>query len=212
MNADYATIGNEDVMMPMLSLTSGSTKYPTKPMYADFTGLFSITPGGSFTLKAGIAATNAVLEMRGGSIIADDHTKRYAFRGLAGVSTWMHQKWTPFLYLGVPDGDEFWTDASKNSMVVVGEKGILAPGVVDYDGGRRGCIKFSYHAYLTDLVFRDGAELQVALHDDGASSYVDLTETTSSGSYLGVTLAGALSVTTASSSTTRGSFLAGLPM
>ena len=197
MNADYATIGNEDVMMPMLSLTSGSTKYPTKPMYADFTGLFSITPGGSFTLKAGIAATNAVLEMRGGSIIADDHTKRYAFRGLAGVSTWMHQKWTPFLYLGVPDGDEFWTDASKNSMVVVGEKGILAPGVVDYDGGRRGCIKFSYHAYLTDLVFRDGAELQVALHDDGASSYVDLTETTSSGSYLGVTLAGALSVTTA---------------
>ena len=196
MNADYATIGNEDVMKPILSLTSGSTKYPTKPMYADFTGLFSMTRGGTFTLKAGIAATNAVLEMRGGSIIADDHTKRYAFRGLAGVSTWAHQKWYPFLYLGVPDGDEFWTDATKKGMVVVGEKGILAPGVVDYDGGRRGCIKFSYHAYLTDLVFRDGAELQVALHDDGTSSYVDLTETSSAGSYLGVTLAGTISVAT----------------
>lgn len=194
MNADYATIGNEDVMKPMLSLTSGSTKYPTKPMYADFTGLFSMTRGGSFTLKAGIAATNAVLEMRGGALTAADHNIRLAFRGLAGVSTWTHQKWTPFLYLGVPDGDEFWTDASKNAMVVVGEKGILAPGVVDYDGGRRGCIKFSYHAYLTDLVFRDGAELQVALHDDGTSSYVDLTETSSAGSYIDVTLAGKLSV------------------
>ena len=80
-------------------------------------------------------------------------------------------------------------------MVVVGDKGVLAPGIVDYDGGRRGCIKFSYNAYLTDLVFRDGAELQVALHDDGTSSCVDLTETTSAGSYLGVTLAGTISVT-----------------
>ena len=79
-------------------------------------------------------------------------------------------------------------------MVVVGDKGVLAPGIVDYDGGRRGCIKFSYHAYLTDLVFRDGAKLQVALHDDGTSSYVDLTETTSAGSYIDVTLAGKLSV------------------
>ena len=194
MNADYATIGNEDVMKPILSLTSGTTKYPTKPMYADFTGLFSMTRGGTFTLKAGIAATNAVLEMRGGSLIADDHTKRYAFRGLAGVSTWTHQKWYPFLYLGVPDGDEYWTDTTKKAMVVVGDKGVLAPGVVGYDGGRRGCIKFSYNAYLTDLVFRDGGELQVALHDDGTASYVDLTETSSAGSYIDVTLAGKLSV------------------
>lgn len=196
MNADYATIGNEDVMKPILSLTSGTTKYPTKPMYADFTGLFSMTRGGTFTLKAGIAATNAVLEMRGGSLIADDHTKRYAFRGLAGVSTWTHLKWNPFLYLGVPDGDEYWTDTTKKAMVVVGDKGVLAPGVVGYDGGRRGCIVLSYHAYLTDLVFRDGAELQVALHDDGTSSYVDLTETSSAGSYIDVTLAGTISVAT----------------
>ena len=193
MNADYATIGNENVMKPMLSLTSGGTKCPTKPMYADFTGLFSMTRGGSFTLKAGIAATNAVLEMRGGSINADDNTKRYAFRGLAGVSTWYNQKQNPFLYLGVPYGDDYWTDTSKNAMVVVGNKGILAPGVVDYDGERRGAIKISYHDWLHSVVFRDDAELRVALHDDGTSSYVDLSGTEKT-AYIDVTLAGKLSV------------------
>ena len=197
LQTDYATSGNTEPTKPMLALNASGPGYPSRANYADFTGLFSMIPGGAFTLKGGVAATNAVLEMRGGTLSAADHNIRLAYRGLAGVSTWTHQKQTPFLYLGVPDGDEFWTDATKKGMVVVGDKGILAPGVVDYDGGRRGCIKFSYHAYLTDLVFRDGAELQVALHDDGASSYVDLTETTSSGSYLGVTLAGALSVTTA---------------
>ena len=190
-----ATAADTDVMNPMLAFSSSNGKYPTKPTFADFTGLFSMIPGNTFTLKNGIAATNAVLEMRGGSLYPGDHNIRLAYRGLAGVSTWTHQKWTPFLYLGVPNGDDYWTNTTKKAMVVVGEKGILAPGVVDYDGGRRGCIKFSYHAYLTDLVFRDGAELQVALHDDGTSSYVDLTETTSAGSHIGVTLAGTISVT-----------------
>ena len=198
LQTDYATSGNTEPTKPMLALNASGPGYPSRANYADFTGLFSMVPGQTFKLKNGIAAKNAVLEMRGGTLLsAADNNIRLAYRGLAGVSTWTHQKQTPFLYLGVPDGDEFWTDATKKGMVVVGDKGILAPGVVDYDGGRRGCIKFSYHAYLTDLVFRDGAELQVALHDDGTSSYVDLTETTSSGSYLGVTLAGTLSVTTA---------------
>lgn len=194
LQTDYATSGNADATKPMLALNASGPGYPSRANYADFTGLFSMIPGGTFTLKGGVAATNAVLEMRGGTLIAADHNIRLAYRGLAGVSTWTHQKWTPFLYLGVPGNDEYWTNTASNSMVVVGDKGILAPGVVDYDGGRRGCIKFSYNAYLTDLVFRDGAELQVALHDDGTSSYVDLTETTSAGSYIDVTLAGKLSV------------------
>ena len=195
LQTDYATSGNTEPTKPMLALNASGPGYPSRANYADFTGLFSMIPGGAFTLKGGVAATNAVLEMRGGTLSAADHNIRLAYRGLAGVSTWTHQKWTPFLYLGVPNGDDDWTNTTKKAMVVVGDKGILAPGVVDYDGGRRGCIKFSYHTYLTDLVFRDGAELQVALHDDGTSSYVDLTETTSAGSYIGVTLAGTISVT-----------------
>ena len=197
LHGDYATADNTDAMKPMLAYNAANAGYPADAKLAGFTGRFSMVPGQTFTLKNGIAATNAVLEMRGGTLSAADHNIRLAYRGLAGVSTWTHQKWTPFLYLGVPDGDEFWTDATKKGLVVVGDKGILAPGVVDYDGGRRGCIKFSYNTYLTDLVFRDGAELQVALHDDGTSSYVDLTETSSAGSHIGVTLAGTLSVTTA---------------
>ncbi|MBQ3806335.1 MAG: fibronectin type III domain-containing protein [Kiritimatiellae bacterium] len=196
LQTDYATSGNADATKPMLALNASGLGYPSHANYADFTGLFSMILGGTFTLKGGVAATNAVPEMRGGTLTAADHNIRLAYRGLAGVSTWTHQKWYPFLYLGVPDGDEYWTDTTKKAMVVVGDKGILAPGVVDYDGGRRGCIVLSYHAYLTDLVFRDGAELQVALHDDGTSSYVDLTETSSAGSYIDVTLAGTISVAT----------------
>lgn len=195
MHCDYATVDNTDPMKPMLAYNAADAAYPADARHDGFTGRFSMVLGKTFGLKSGIAATNAVLEMRGGTLTATDHNIRLAYRGLAGVSTWTHQKWYPFLYLGVPNDDDYWTNTTRKAMVVVGDKGILAPGVVDYDGARRGPIVLSYHDYLKELVFRDGGELHVALHADGTSSYVDLTETTSAGSYMGVTLDGALSVT-----------------
>ncbi len=193
MNADYATAGETDLMKPMLSFSSASSKYPTKQKLSDFTGVLTMLSGNNFTLDSGGITTNTILEMRGGAIAPGDNNKRFVYRGLAGVSTWYNQKQNPFLYLGIPYGDDYWTDTSKNAMVVVGNKGILAPGVVDYDGERRGAIKISYHDWLHSVVFRDDAELRVALHDDGTSSYVDLSGTEKT-AYIDVTLAGKLSV------------------
>ena len=86
----------------------------------------------------------------------------------------------------------------QEGRVVVGHGGLVKPGCIDYDGGRRGCFSIPYVTpqgtlpKLSALEFRDGARLKVTLRPDGTCSWLDASQTQSAGTFLDVTLAGDL--------------------
>lgn len=198
---DFAVDGNSDPEVGMLAhnaLNAGWNRYAT---YAAFVGTFAAPPNQNYSVSGSMRGTNAVVEMRGGAIRrTGNHGEKTLFRGVSGVGSINFQdKWNCVLWLGdlasAEDQEYFNSLAGR---VVVGHGGIVKPGCVDYDGGRRGCFSIPYVTpngdlpKLSALEFRDGAKLKVTLRPDGTCSWLDASQTQSAGTFLDVTLAGDL--------------------
>ena len=200
---DFAVDGNGDpetVMLAHNAQQEGWNRYAT---YATFVGTFAAPPNQNYSISDSMRGTNAVVEMRGGQIRrSGDHGRKSLFRGVSGVGSINYQdKWNCGLWLGdlaSAEDQEYYSTNSLAGRVVVGHGGIVKPGCIDYDGGRRGCFSIPYVTPQGDLPklraleFRDGAKLKVTLRPDGTCSWLDASQTQSAGTFLDVTLAGDL--------------------
>ncbi len=202
---DFAVDGNSDPEVGMLAHNAQNGGWNRYATYATFVGAFAAPPNKNYLISDIICGTNAVVEMRGGTIGAGANSLKAIFRGLSGVGSITFQgddsqyRWSCGLWLGemasAEDQDHF---SSLQGRVVVGHGGIVKPGCVDYDGGRRGCFSIPYVTpngtlpKLSALEFRDGAKLKVTLRPDGTCSWLDASQTQSAGTFLDVTLAGDL--------------------
>ena len=197
---DFAVDGNDDPETCMLAHNAQQMGWNCYATYANFVGTFATPPKQDYSISSSMCGTNAVVEMRGGAIRAGDHYAKVLFRGLSGVGSINFQnKWKCGLWLGDLASAEDQADfALQEGRVVVGHGGIVKPGCVDYDGGRRGCFSIPYVTpqgtlpKLSALEFRDGARLKVTLRPDGTCSWLDASQTQSAGAFLDVTLAGDL--------------------
>ena len=199
---DFAVDGNDDPEAGMLAhnahnVDGGWNCYAT---YATFVGTFATPPNQNYSVSSGMCGTNTVVEMRGGTIRAGEHYAKVLFRGLSGVgSIDFRNNWKCGLWLGdMASAEDQEYFSSLEGRVVVGHGGIVKPGCIDYDGGRRGCFSIPYVTpqgtlpKLSALEFRDGAKLKVTLRPDGTCSWLDASQTQSAGTFLDVTLAGDL--------------------
>jgi hypothetical protein len=197
---DFAVDRNDDPETGMLAHNAQNVGWNRYATYANFVGTFATPPNQNYQVSSGMCGTNAVVEMRGGTIRAGDHYVKVLFRGLSGVGSINFQdKWKCGLWLGDLASAEDQADfIVQEGRVVVGHGGIVKPGCVDYDGGRRGCFSIPYVTpqgtlpKLSELEFRDGAKLKVTLRPDGTCSWLDASQTQSAGTFLDVTLAGDL--------------------
>ena len=197
---DFAVDGNGDPETVMLAHNAQQMGWNRYATYATFVGTFAAPPNQNYSVSSSMCGTNAVVEMRGGAIRAGDHYAKVLFRGLSGVGSINFQdKWKCGLWLGDLASAEDQADfALQEGRVVVGHGGIVKPGCVDYDGGRRGCFSIPYVTpqgtlpKLSALEFRDGAKLKITLRADGTCSWLDASQTQSAGTFLDVTLAGDL--------------------
>ena len=197
---DFAVDGNGDPETVMLAHNAQQMGWNRYATYATFVGTFATPPNQNYSVSSGMCGTNAVVEMRGGAIRAGDHYAKVLFRGLSGVGSINFQdKWKCGLWLGDLASAEDQADfIVQEGRVVVGHGGLVKPGCIDYDGGRRGCFSIPYVTpqgtlpKLSALEFRDGARLKVTLRPDGTCSWLDASQTQSAGTFLDVTLAGDL--------------------
>ena len=198
---DFAVDGDSDPETGMLAHNAMNVGWNRYATYATFVGTFAAPPNKDYSVSGSMRGTNAVVEMRGGAIRrTGNHGEKSLFRGVSGVGSINFQdKWNCVLWLGdlasAEDQEYFNSLAGR---VVVGHGGIVKPGCVDYDGGRRGCFSIPYVTpqgtipKLNALEFRDGAKLNVTLRPDGTCSWLDASQTQSAGTFLDVTLAGDL--------------------
>lgn len=198
---DFAVDGNSDPEAGMLAHNAMNAGWNCYATYATFVGTFAAPPNKDYSISDSMRGTNAVVEMRGGQIRrSGDHGRKSLFRGVSGVGSINFQdKWNCVLWLGdlasAEDQEYFNSLAGR---VVVGHGGLVKPGCIDYDGGRRGCFSIPYVTpngdlpKLSALEFRDGAKLKVTLRPDGTCSWLDASQTQSAGTFLDVTLAGDL--------------------
>ena len=197
---DFAVDGDSDIETCMLAHNAQQMGWNRYATYATFVGTFAAPPNQNYSVSSSMCGTNAVVEMRGGAIRAGDHYAKVLFRGLSGVgSINFEDKWKCGLWLGdlaLAEDQEYFS--SLEGRVVVGNGGIVKPGCIDYDGGRRGCFSIPYVTpqgtlpKLSALEFRDGAKLKVTLRGDGTCSWLDASQTQKAGTFLDVTLAGDL--------------------
>ena len=200
---DFTVDGNSDPEACMLAFNADESGWNRYATYATFVGTFATPPNQNYSISDSMRGTDAVVEMRGGQIRrSGDHGRKSLFRGVAGIGSINFQdKWNCGLWLGdlasAEDQDYFSTN-SLAGRVVVGHGGLVKPGCIDYDGGRRGCFSIPYVTpqgdlpKLSALEFRDGARLKVTLRPDGTCSWLDASQTQSAGTFLDVTLAGDL--------------------
>ena len=197
---DFAVDGNSDPEVGMLAHNAQQMGWNRYATYATFVGTFAAPPNQNYSVSSSMCGTNAVVEMRGGAIRAGDHYAKVLFRGLSGVGSINFQdNWKCGLWLGDLASAEDQADfLLQEGRVVVGHGGLVKPGCIDYDGGRRGCFSIPYVTpngslpKLSALEFRDGAKLKVTLRPDGTCSWLDASQTQSAGTFLDVTLAGDL--------------------
>ena len=200
---DFAVDGNNDLETGMLAFNTQGGGWNRYATYATFVGTFAAPPNQNYSISDSMRGTNAVVEMRGGQIRrGGDHGRKSLFRGVSGVGSINFQdKWNCGLWLGdlaSAEDQEFFSTNSLAGRVIVGHGGLVKPGCIDYDGGRRGCFSIPYVTpqgtlpKLSALEFRDGARLKVTLRPDGTCSWLDASQTQSAGTFLDVTLAGDL--------------------
>ena len=210
MRADFETEGSQDMLAPMLSHEAQNSGWAYKSKYAGFTGVFSTPRGQTYYLQDSFAAPKAVLELRNSKLSSQNSDRKANFGGLAGDGEINFNynganKWNNNIWLGeMSDGDvTLVTNGTVNCSVMVGNKGVFAPGLVGYDGGRRGSIRMPYMEHASNVLMlraflmQSGGTFMASLNSDGTCGYLDATDTKTAGKYLSVSLDGALSVTTA---------------
>ena len=210
MRANFATEGVDDMLTPMLSHDAVNSGWAYQSKYEGFTGVFSALKGAEYYLQGSFTAPKVVLELRASKLTSQANGNKANFGGLAGDGEidfrWNGTaKWNNNVWLGEMSEDDaaLVSAGTVNCSVMVGNKGVFAPGLVGYDGGRRGSIRMPYmeHAFnvlvLRAFLMQSGGTFVASLNADGTCGYLDATETKVADKYLSVTLDGTLSVTTA---------------
>ena len=207
---DFATDGVDDPLMPMLSHEAQNSEgWTFKSKYAGFTGVFSAPRGFKYFISNG-SAPKAVLELRGGDLTSRSTSKKANFGGMAGDATINFRnngqnRYDCNVWLGTMSEDDVTlvTNGTVTASVVVGNKGVFAPGLVGYDGGRRGSIRMPYDEQASNVqmlrafLMQEGGTFMVSLNSDGTCGSLDASGTVVEDKYLSVSLAGTLSVTAA---------------
>ena len=209
MQVDFETEGVSDVLTPMLVHEDQGGGWAVKSKYAGFTGVFSTPMGKPYYLQSSFEAPKAVLELRNSNLSSQNSERKANFGGLAGDGEinfiWNGaNKWNCNVWLGEMSDDDvaLVANGTVNCSVMVGNKGVFVPGLVGYDGGRRGSIRMPYmeHAFnvmmLRAFLMQEGGTFMTSINSDGTCGCLDASETKVEGKYLSVSLAGALSVTT----------------
>ena len=210
MRADFATEGVDDMLTPMVSHDAVNTGWAYQSKYEGFTGVFSTLRGQPYYLQNSFSAPKAVLELRNSKLSSQNSDRKVNLGGLAGDGEINFayngaDKWNNNIWLGEMSDDDvaLVTNGTVNCSVMVGNKGVFAPGLVGYDGGRRGSIRMPYmeHSFNTFMLsafrMQEGGTFMASLNADGTCGYLDATDTKTADKYLSVSLDGALSVTTA---------------
>ena len=207
MRADFETEGVDDMLTPMVSHEAVNSGWASKSKYDGFTGVFSTPRGQPYYLPSALSAPKAVLELRNSRLGTTDHNRKVNFGGLAGDGEINFayngaNKWNNNIWLGeMSDGDvTLVTNGTVNCSVMVGNKGVFAPGLVGYDGGRRGSIRIPYMEHASNVLMlraflmQSGGTFMASLNADGTCGCLDATETKTAGKYLSVSLAGTLDI------------------
>lgn len=198
MKCEYETVGNNDIWKSMLGITAMDRGYPRSSKYTNFIGRVTFV-GKTYYIANGAFATNLVVELTGGATIAAEaHDNRQAIGGLAGNCEVRPKSRNTDLWVGSFTEDQlsdFLKDKYNATLVVAGY-GRIEPGVVDWDGGRRGSISVPFEGStslpnMSKFSIISGGTLATTLRPDGTSTYVDATKTYSSGYNTSVTLDGA---------------------
>ena len=210
MQVDFETEGVSDVLTPMLVHEDQGGGWAVKSKYAGFTGVFSTPMGKPYYLQSSFEAPKAVLELRNSNLSSQNSERKANFGGLAGDGEinfiWNGaNKWNCNVWLGEMSDDDvaLVANGTVNCSVMVGNKGVFAPGLVGYDGGRRGSIRMPYmeHAFnvmmLRAFLMQEGGTFMTSINSDGTCGCLDASGTKVEGKYLSVSLAGTLSVTAA---------------
>jgi hypothetical protein len=208
MRADFATEGVDDMFTPMVSHDAVNSGWASKSKYDGFTGVFSTPRGQAYFLQDSFSAPNAVLELRASKLTAQSHGNKANFGGMAGDGEINfnyngQNKWNNNIWLGEMSDDDvaLVTNGTVNCSVMVGNKGVFAPGLVGYDGGRRGSIRIPYMEHASNVLMlraflmQEGGTFLTSVNADGTCGCLDATETKTAGKYLSVSLAGTISVT-----------------
>ena len=209
MQVDFETEGVSDVLTPMLVHEDQGGGWAVKSKYAGFTGVFSTPMGKPYYLQSSFEAPKAVLELRNSNLSSQNSERKANFGGLAGDGEinfiWNGaNKWNCNVWLGEMSDDDvaLVANGTVNCSVMVGNKGVFAPGLVGYDGGRRGLIRVPYNETAPDtpvmraFLMQEGGTFMTSINSDGTCGCLDASGTKVEGKYLSVSLAGALSVTT----------------
>ena len=201
MRVDFATEGVADTLTPMLSHEAQNTAWAYRSNYKDFAGIFSTPMGQAYYLKD-FMAPNAVIELRNSTFSSRSSYEKSNLRGLVGVGEINfrcdgNNRWQNKIVLGEVSDEEM--ESVLGGRVVVANKGLFIPGLISYEGGRKGSIRIDFNAQgdipvLNEFLMKSGGTFGASLHSDGSSTYLDVSNTKIEGKYLAVTLAGTLAV------------------
>ena len=197
--AEIETEGNDDPWTAMFDMWSLGGSKP-KASFSNFVGRV-IWPFNSFTFKSGRTATNYVVDVKSGSVGTGSHNEDYVVRGIAGNCELKTGMFNNTVWVGDCNDDQF-AQMGANSIAnwgyVVSTNGILAPGVLSWDGGRRGMMRMvSTKERMVNFLMDEGGTLQIAIHADGDNTYLKMSDIDTSYSwstYISVTLAGTLDI------------------
>lgn len=202
---DFATEGNANMLKPMLSHESQNLGWAHKSHYSNFVGIVSLEIGRDFYIRKTMSPT-AVIELKGNKVTSDSVNIKANYGGIAGVGSVDYKyngsnKWNCNIWLGEMSEEDYLsvTNGTVTGSVVVGNKGIFCPGLVEYDGARRGEIKLSYQAQgdikmLNSFEIREGGTFIASINSDGTSTLLNATETAVANKFLKLNLAGKLEV------------------
>ena len=198
--AELATIGNDDPWRPMSAFHSPGGSYLSSSAHSNFVGSvvwpFSIWT--AFPLKK--EARNCVYDAMNSVITASGYEDRVV-RGIAGNCEVKNGQNNVTIWIGDCTDEQLELMAQNqiaNCGVVVSANGIMAPGYITYDGGRRGHIDMiSRKERMYNFLMDEGGTLQIAIHADGDNTYLKMSEMDTSygwNKYMNVTLAGTLDI------------------
>ena len=197
--AEIETEGNDDPWTAMFDMWSLGGSKP-KASFSNFVGRV-IRPFDMFTFKSGRTATNYVVDVKSGSVGTGAHHEDYVVRGIAGNCELKTDKFNNTVWVGDCNDAQFAlmnANSIANWGYVVSTNGILAPGVLSYDGGRRGrMFMVSMKERMVNFLMDEGGTLQIAIHADGDNTYLKMSDIDTSSSwstYINVTLAGTLDI------------------
>ena len=197
--AEIETVGNDDPWAPMLDVWAMGGSKPTAAL-SNFTGRI-VWPFNTFSFKSARTATNYVIDMKTGEVSTGSHNADYVVRGIGGNCQLKTGMFNNTVWVGDCNDDQFakmGANEIANWGYVVSTNGVLAPGYLSYDGGRRGrMIMVSTKERVVNFLMDEGGTLQIAIHADGDNTYLKMSDIDTSygwNQYLNVTLAGTLDI------------------